>query len=265
MSAHPGARVLAQWRARELAPDALAGVARHVAGCESCAEALPEAWPAAQRFVRRAVAGGGHPSYEQLAAVVDARADIQAQARVEQHLAWCPRCRRELADLIGAAPALRRPLAAPSAEARSGGWRGALRALTRSAPTWALATIVGATALGVVVQQRDETRGNDGLRVAPDAGLATPSVLDESALSRLGAVSRAAEAAYRAGDFGALAVALRGPADQGNPTAAAALGLLLAQGRGVPLDRAQALSYWRTAAKAGDASAQRNLASLERR
>jgi hypothetical protein len=265
MSAHPGARVLAQWRARELAPDALAGVARHVAGCESCAEALPETWPAAQRFVRRAVAGGSHPSYEQLAAVIDARADAQAQARVEQHVAWCPICRRELADLAAAAPALRRPLAAPAARARSGGWRGALRALTHSAPTWVLAAIVGATALGVVVQQRDESGGSDGLRVAPDAGLGATIVLDESALSRLGTVSRAADAAYRAGDFGALAIALRGPADQGNPAAAAALGLLLAQGRGVPLDRARALSYWRAAAKAGDASAQRNLASLEAR
>jgi len=265
MSVHPGARELAQWRARALAPAALSGVARHVAGCESCAGALPEAWPTAQRIVGRAVAGGSHPSYEQLAAVVDARADAQAMARVQQHVAWCPMCRRELADLTAAAPALRRPLAARAAEARPGGWRAALRALTHGGPAWALAAVVGATALGVAIQQRDEADGGDRFRVVPDAGLAAPRVFDESALGRLGNVSRAAEAAYRAGDFAALASALRGPADRGDPTAAAALGLLLAQGRGVPLDQAQALRYWRAAAKAGEASAQRNLASIESR
>ena len=265
MSAHPGARVLAQWRARELAPVALAGVARHLAGCPSCTEALPEVWPAAQRMIGRAVVGGAHPGYEQLAALVDARADAQAQARIEQHVAWCPMCRRELADLAAAAPALRRPLAAPAAQARPGGWRAALRALTHAGPTWAIAAIVGATALGVALQQRDEAGGGDGMRVVPDAGLAAPRVFDESALGRLVTVSRAADAAYRAGDFAALANVLRGPADRGDPTAAAALGLLLAQGRGVPLDQAQALRYWRAAAKAGEASAQRNLASLETR
>jgi len=265
MSVHPGARVLAQWRSRELAPAALAGVARHLAGCASCAEALPEAWLAAERIAGRAVAGGAHPSYEQMAAVVDARADASARARVEQHVAWCPMCRRELADLTAAASALRRPLAAPAAAAPPGGWRAALRALTHAAPTWALAAIVGATALGVVLQQHDEAGGGDGLRVVPDAGLAATIVLDESALSRLGSVSPAADAAYRAGDFGALASALRGPAERGHPTAAAALGLLLAQGRGVPLDRVQALRYWRAAAKAGEASAQHNLATLEAR
>lgn len=265
MSVHPGARVLALWRARELAPAALAGIARHVAECESCAAALPEAGPAAQRMVGRAVAGGTHPGYEQLAAIVDARADAQARARVEQHVAWCPMCRRELADLTAAAPALRRPLVAPPVKARADGWRAALRALTDAGQAWALAAIVGATALGVVVQQHDEAGGGDGLRVVPDAGLAAPLVLDESALGRLGIVSRAADAAYRDGDFGALASALRGPADSGNPTAAAALGLLLAQGRGVPLDRTQALRYLRVAAKAGDPSALRNMASLEAR
>ncbi len=265
MSAHPGARVLAQWRARELGPAQLAAFARHVAECDTCAEALPEAWPAAQRVVGRAVAGGAHPSYEQLASVVDARADAQALARVERHVAWCATCRRELADLTATAPALRRPLAAPAAEARTGGWRAALRALTHAGPTWALAAIVGATSLGVAIQQREEAGGSDGMRVVPDAGLAAPIALDESALGRLATVSRAAEAAYRAGDFGALASALRGPADRGDATAAAALGLLLAQGRGVPLDRAQALRYWRAAAKAGEASAQRNLATLEAR
>ena len=263
MSAHPGARVLAQWRARELAPAQFAGVARHVAGCDACAAALPEAWPAAQRIVARAVAGGSHPSYEQLAAVVDARADAPAQARVEHHVAWCPMCRSELAHLTAAAPALRRPLALPAAGARAGGWRAALRALTHAGPAWALAAIVGATALGVAIQQRDEADGGDRFRVVPDAGLAAPKVFDESALGHLGTVSRSADAAYRAGDFAALAAALRGPADRGDATAAAALGLLLAQGRGVPLDRAQALRYWRVAAKAGEASAQRNLASLE--
>ncbi len=265
MSAHPGARVLAQWRARELAPAQLSGVARHVAECDACAAALPEAWPAAQRMVARAVAGGAHPGYEQLAAIVDARADAQARARVERHIAWCPTCRRELADLTAAASALRRPLAAPAAEERAGGWRAALRALTHAGPTWALAAIVGATALGVAIQQPDEPGGSDGMRVVPDAGLAAPIVFDESALGRLASVSPAAEAAHRAGNFGALAGALRGPADRGNATAAAALGLLLAQGRGVPLDRAQALRYWHTAAKAGEASAQRNLATLEAR
>ncbi len=228
-------------------------------------ELPPEAWPSAQRMVARVVRGGSHPGYEQLAAVVEARADAQARARVEHHVAWCPRCRRELTDLTAAAPALRRPLAAPAAPARPGGWRAALRALTTAGPTWALAAIVGATALGVVVQQRDDAGGPDGLRVVPDAGLAAPIVLDESALGRLGTVSSAADAAWRAGDLGALALALRGPADRGNPTAAAALGVLLAQGRGVPLDRTQALRYLRAAAKAGDASALRNLASLEAR
>jgi hypothetical protein len=262
MSAHPGARELAQWRARTLAPARLAGMARHVAECDDCAAALPEAWPAAQRMVGRAVAGGAHPGYEQLAAVVDARADAQAQARVERHVDWCPMCRRELADLTAAAAALRRPLGAPVPEGRAGGWRAALRGLVHSGPTWALAGLVGATALGVALQPRDEADGGDGLRAVPDAGLAAPVALDESALGRLAAVSPAAEAAYRAGDFGALAGALRGPADRGNATAAAALGLLLAQGRGVPLDRTQALRYWRLAAKAGEASAQRNLATL---
>ena len=225
----------------------------------------PEAWPSAERLVARVIQGGSHPSYDQLAAVVDTRADAPAQARVEHHLAWCSRCRRELTELKAAASALRRPLAARAAPAQASGWRAALRALTGAGPAWAMAAIVAATTLGVFVQQHDDAGGPDGMRVVPDAGLAAPMVLDESALGRLGTVSSAAEAAWRAGDFGALAPALRGPADRGNPTAAAALGVLLAQGRGVPLDRAQALRYLRAAAKAGEPSALRNLASLEAR
>jgi TPR repeat protein len=65
--------------------------------------------------------------------------------------------------------------------------------------------------------------------------------------------------AYQRGDYAAAVGLLRPLADQGNTTAQANLGVLYANGQGVPQDYAQAVMWYHKAADHGDADAQANL------
>jgi len=68
-----------------------------------------------------------------------------------------------------------------------------------------------------------------------------------------------ADAAYKRGDFAEALRLLRPLAEQGDATAQDNLGLLYAQGKGVPQDYAEAVKWYRLAAEQGNASAQHNL------
>lgn len=68
-----------------------------------------------------------------------------------------------------------------------------------------------------------------------------------------------AVAAYRRGDYRTALAGFRQLAEQGEPRAQFSLGLLLATGRGVAQDDAQAVSWYRRAAERGHAGAQNNL------
>jgi TPR repeat protein len=87
---------------------------------------------------------------------------------------------------------------------------------------------------------------------------------DESALTGLGALSPAAQAALQTRDWAALVRVLRPLAQAGNTQAQTALGLLYAEGRGVVADSIRATYWWGIAAPTS-ASARRNLALLQAR
>ena len=65
--------------------------------------------------------------------------------------------------------------------------------------------------------------------------------------------------AYRRGDFSSAAKLVRKAADKGDAAAQLFLGVLYAQGVGVPKDDKQAIVWWRKAAEQGHAGAQSNL------
>ena len=71
-----------------------------------------------------------------------------------------------------------------------------------------------------------------------------------------------AESAYQRGDYALAAQLLRSLAEQGNATAQFNLGVLYANGQGVPQDYQEALKWYRKAAEQGDADAQYNLGLL---
>ena len=77
--------------------------------------------------------------------------------------------------------------------------------------------------------------------------------------------TRAGIAAHARGDYAAAAEAWRSPAAEGAARAQYGLGLLHAEGRGVPADPARALGWYTRAAERGFAPAQYNLAVLHER
>ncbi|MFM9915855.1 MAG: tetratricopeptide repeat protein [Rhizobacter sp.] len=207
----------------------------------------------AAHLIRRVVSSGAHLSYEQLESLVDGRAEPALQERIEAHASWCARCAAELQDLAAHAPTLRKRL--QPAENPRAGWLTWLKSGPRLLPQIALASVVAAVALTVVFQ--DPRSGSDD-----HASRAQPGAVDNAVLTRLSEVSPEAAEAHRRGDEAALARLLKDAADRGNVTAALALGTLYAQGLGVAVDIAAAERYWKQAALAGSAEAQRNLDQL---
>lgn len=218
----------------------------------------PADWQATRRMIERVVRAGGHLRYEQLEALVDRRGEAPA---AEAHLRWCAQCRHELDDLQRQAEALRRPVVAarPRLWARwSGRWAGP--------SSWAgLVAALGIAAVSLLLV--DLPRHDDGSAVlrtqtGPASGSVTAG-LDLDAFAKLDTALPQAAAAWRAGNHEQLAALLRPAAQRGSAPAAAALGLLYAQGLGVPRDLAQARRYLDQAAQAGDATAARNLAIVQ--
>ena len=72
------------------------------------------------------------------------------------------------------------------------------------------------------------------------------------------------EAAYQRGDYAAAMSYWRPLAEQGDATAQSNLGVMYANGQGVPQDYPQALIWTRKAADQGDAAAQNNLGVMYR-
>ncbi len=75
----------------------------------------------------------------------------------------------------------------------------------------------------------------------------------------LAANFQAGREAYERGDYVAALKEWRPLAEQGNTSAQNNLGVMYAEGRGVPQDYAEAVRWYRLAAEQGDAGAQNNL------
>ncbi len=69
------------------------------------------------------------------------------------------------------------------------------------------------------------------------------------------------DAAYQHGDFAAAVQLLRPLADQGNALAQTSLGIMYAQGQGIPQDDVQALFWFRKAADQGTPPPRRTLSA----
>lgn len=251
MYEHPHPNELQAYRQRRLPAREILRLDKHLAHCAPCSQTLALPFPhATERLLGALKQPAEHLRYEQLETYVDGRA---AEESLDRHLAACARCRFDLAELRALAPVLSRPPARRPA-ARSGlWWLGVIAvpaAVAVVAMTLGLDTIIG--------EGPDHATAAYNKQSAP----AFDAAYDLSALQELDTVSPAAAAAYRAGDFPALAALLKQPAEQGNISAQIILGLLLAQGRGVVRDPAEAERFWRAAADAGSAAAEKNLAVL---
>ncbi len=221
---------------------------------------------AARRMLAAVAAREPHLRFETLAGWVDRTLAPAEQRAAEIHVARCAVCARELAELAAVAPRL----AAPRIPSRRAGAADASLA-TRLAQWWgqprawagAAAVVVVAIAVGVAVHGGGLGPAGGGetnahLQVAPPA-----SPFDRSALRASGTVSPAAADALAREDWVALARALEAPATSGNASAQSALGLLYAEGLGVPADPQRAARWWGLAA-ATDPVARRNLEQLAR-
>ncbi|MBS0322131.1 MAG: zf-HC2 domain-containing protein [Proteobacteria bacterium] len=205
-----------------------------------------------------------HLAFATLAAWVDRSLPPTALAAAEAHVAACPRCARELADLAAAAPQLAAALATPpspalprpSFAARLGAWfgqPGAWGAVT--------AALVVAVAVGVMLHNGGLVTGRGADTDARVRATLDAAGYDRSALAAAGKALPAARAALAREDWAALATALEAPAAAGDATAQSALGLLHAEGLGVKAD-AQAAAAWWSRAASSDAAARYNLQRL---
>lgn len=260
MSEHPDPNELQAFRERRLPPAAMLRLDRHVAACEACRTQLQALAGAAapRRLVAAVVAAGPHLSYEQLEGLVDQRLDGTQRRLVQGHLQLCTMCRRELADLEQHAGALRQPLAAP-AKAAPGWWA----SLTSWGPRLALASVLGAVALTLVVQEMRPGANHAESMQSTTTGDPAQGLWDHSALEQLDTVSAPAAQAWRDKDYARLAALLQPLTEQSQPQALAALASLYAQGLGVAQDWKRAEQLWQRAAVLGHAGAAANLNTLK--
>jgi hypothetical protein len=241
----------------------------HLAQCARCSGALARAAGSGQavRLLRAVERAEPHLSYEQMEGFVDARLAAAERASVLAHTSWCARCAAELADLQAGAPTLAHRLSSllprrDSLVERLAAWFG-----TGAGPRVALALFVGAVALTLVWRDPFSLggRGSEDLRTGGKPASGAPRTdFDRSVLEALGNISPQALNAYRAGDHEALARILMPLANRGEPTAQTALGLLYAEGRGVPTDLKRAEQLWAQAAGV-NAAARHNLQVLRER
>lgn len=104
-STHPDRELLERWRSRTLAPEEILAVTRHLAVCPSCRrEAAPRLSPESlarglSRLLAEERESPEHLSAEQLDGWVDGSLDTDAAEIVASHLAVCPLCEDEAAEL----------------------------------------------------------------------------------------------------------------------------------------------------------------------
>ena len=229
MSEHLQPAELRQYRKRRLTPAALRRVDLHLAACAACRASLiqkPDLLSA--RCMLRAVERATpHLPYEQLEAWVDGTLAAAERITVDAHLAACPRCARELAEMRSYARVLsQRPALLPTPRPplleRLQAWLGgamALRAVTAGLVVAVAATVVlssGVSPFGA----HDRGAGgasdaaSDAIRAsAPsDVAGASPTKLpverdafDRSVFDRLDDFAPEAVSAYRAGEYATVA------------------------------------------------------------
>lgn len=254
---------------RRLPPAAMLRVDRRLAADPASRAALAEiarAGSKARAPVQAVVAAGAHLSFEQLQAHVDGRLAAAERETADAHAALCAMCKRELDDLATHAAALRAPLRpATTATGEASGLARWLPAWLRLGPSLTVAGLVGALALGVVMQERGGSDGNPGaeLRSTP-VETATGAMLQHHALDSLDTLSSDAALAWRERDHARLLTVLRPLVDQRQPQAMAAMASLYALGLGVPQDLRMAEQLWQRAADLGHAESRDNLLVLRR-
>jgi anti-sigma factor RsiW len=282
MTTHPDPATLREYLRGRLATAATREIDAHARDCAVCRAALTAQADvrAQRRLLLRLERERGHLDYESLAAFVDDRLAAVQRPVVERHLAICPRCRREWTEMRAFAPALARPLKTVAREEASEGFLAGIRrwfAQPSGLPLVA-AGVLAVVAASFVISNGGPTpgagggagdvtsahiRGSDG-RVEEQAPNGQPA-FDRGVFDRLDRIAPEARADYARGDFAKVATALRLRAQRGEAGAQHALGLLYAEGRGVPADRAQAINWLERAAAANDTGAALDLARLRAR
>lgn len=268
MNEHFDRDVLGAYLAGSLNAKEMMAVDRHLPGCAQCRALLPRIDARGPLRGLTPNARTAHLSFAQMEAYSDRRSDDSAA--VEAHIAHCAMCRRELADMQAFAPILAAPFAASAAP--SAGFIERLRAWFTSPLRGGMAA-ASVIALLVIVSENVHRHDLDTspaghpdvtsaqVNAAPGA-TAYFGVYDDSVMTKLDSISPEAQTAWHAGQFPALAALLDKPAASGNPVAQEALGLLAAQGVGMPQNPGAAEKLWRSAAAAGSVTARVNLALL---
>ncbi len=281
---HPDLQTLRAYARGHLSPTVAKEIDTHARTCRACREALQASVEpqALRRVLARIEREGGHVAFEELSAMADGKLAAQRRSIVEGHLRVCGRCRREWTDLRQFAPVLARPVRARAAPSEGwlaglGRWFGSTGGMRAVG-----AAVVVAAATALVVSSR---LGPDGGPPSPSSArfgggateppviapanpptgaptIVIPSSTDHNVFERLDRIAPEAVAAYRAGDFATVAKLLKPRADRGDPAAAHALGLLYAEGRGVPKDLVRAKTLLKQATAKGDADAAADLAKL---
>ena len=264
MNMHPEADELQSFRQRRLPAAAMLRIDQHLADCAHCRALLSASSVTAARAARRVlgavVAAGPHLSFEQIEGLVDQRLAGSAMVSAQAHVDQCVLCRREVDELRQHAPALRQALAPRAATAPTAWWA----SLLRLGPALALASVVGAVALTVFVQETKQ--GGSGVEsLQTPQGSAPAAGFDHSALAQLDAVSAAAASAWREKNYAQLVALLKPLGERSQPLALSALASLYAQGLGVTQDWRMAEQLWQRAAALGQPGAKENLLALRQR
>lgn len=197
MSEHLDTHGLELFIARNLPPDELLRVARHIGVCQSCRERIAHAegigarveslraelsWNA--KFVQH------HLDYEQLEAYIDDRLDAVGREIADNHLASCPPCAQEAreleslrVDLMPVPHASNAAVASHSSQHLWQRFRDSLSPSPRMA--WAASLIIIIAVAGLLLWQRGRApevahdNGNDAPEVANNSGN-SPEVINNS-------------------------------------------------------------------------------------
>jgi anti-sigma factor RsiW len=280
---HLSRDVLARYAARTLSVREILLADKHLGECTACRATLLKLapGPSAKRVVGAVRQAAEHVSYEQIEAYIDRRLTDDGRAKVDRHVASCPRCARELADMRAFASALSTPVAqaapaaSPAARGESRGFFGAVAAWLGGTPgVRAAAAVLVATVAITLIMQEAGNRGRPGTDI--DFAISRDAIdqreltverraFDQSAFASVAAASTAFADAFRAGDFAKAASELHTKANQGDRDAQVALALMYIAGEGVSRDIIRAERLLRQAADQKLASAAHNLGVLNAR
>jgi hypothetical protein len=267
-TAHCSDAQLSSYARRTLPWHEVLHIDRHLQQCPACADRLAQRAEIrrAGAVLRPVVREEAHLSYEQLEALAEGRS--APVAGLEAHVQRCRMCRSELDELKSFVGSFRLPACVIE---RPSVWDSIRQWVVQPLRLSAAAAGVVALAVGVGLLSRGGLDRNGGpLEIANTSAVrsvgnatARPLLFEDCGERELAAGSPEWLELYRRGDYGKLASALKGPAQQGNRAAQTALGLLSAAGLGTERNLTTARAWLGRAAARGDTCAQRTLNSLE--